>query len=234
SPDPADHLLGLELEAVLRGFDPDPRVRSGGGLRATLDGEARRLSASSALHARAWWALGLLAARLEDTTAVRAARATLGAAESAGPLGRLLDAALAEPHDPALALRLLPVIPTLDQEADYADPLEDAVLHLLRAEAQVRLDSLGEAARTLRWHEHTQISGHLTLAPQPGELAWALGTLARWKRAQVLAASGAASAERCAVNRGVARLWAGGDPPFRARADSAARALAALQCAATP
>jgi hypothetical protein len=41
-------------------------------------------------------------------------------------------------------------------------------------------------------------------------------------------------AEWCSVNRAVARLWAKGDPIFRARADTAARVAASASCLALP
>jgi len=233
SPDPAYRLLALELEAVLRAFDPDLRVRTSGNLRNELAAQAR-FAANPKLRQRALWAQGLLAVRSDDSVHVILARDGLRDEAEPGPLGRILEAAALGRRDPRRALGLLPVVPTLDLEADYADLLEDAVVHLLTAEWQQRLDSLADASRTLRWHEHTQLSGHLRGAPQAGEMAWALGTLVRWKRAGILAAIGSSGAERCSVNRAVARLWADADDPFRARADSARKALAASGCPAAP
>ncbi|HEY9383713.1 MAG TPA: hypothetical protein VIP80_09355, partial [Gemmatimonadales bacterium] len=232
SHDPSYQLLALELEAVLRAFDSDSAVRSGGDLRVQLAGQARRLAANPKLHQRALWALGLLALQNGDSANLASVRA--GLRDAPEPLGRILDAASLGRKAPRRALALLPGIPALDQETEYADLLEDAVAHLLRAEWQERLDSLAQSSRTLRWHEHTQISGHLVGAPQAGEMAWALGTLARWKRAKLLAAIGDDGAEWCSVNRGVARLWADADPPFRPRADSALKALAAPACVVAP
>lgn len=235
SADPSYRLLALELEAVLRSFDPDSGASDAGSLREELTSQVRSLAADPALRRRASWALGLMAAASGDQAAFALARNGLRDEPEPAPLGKILDAALLGRKDFRRALGLLLPVPTLDQEgAEYVDPLEDAVVHLLRAEWQGRGEDLSQASRTLRWHEHSQISGHLTGPPQPGEMAWALGTLARWKRAKLLSALGDEGAEWCSVNRGIARLWADGDPPFRARADSARRALAVPACAASP
>jgi hypothetical protein len=105
----------------------------------------------------------------------------------------------------------------------------------LRAAFQEQLESRPEALRTLRWHEHSQIGGHLTGEPQAGELAWAVGTLARWKRGELLTAMGVNdNAEWCSLNRGIARLWAAGDSVFRARAATAKHAADSAPCGTAP
>lgn len=225
-------LLALELEAVLRSLDPDSALMHGSDLPADLARVAAR-TAEPQLRRRATWALGLLAARRGDRAAVAAARTPLGDEPPPGMLGRILDAAAAGRADPSGALALLPAIPSLAAELEYPDPLADAVVRLLRADWLQRTERRPEALRTLRWHEHSQILGHLTGPPQAGELAWALGTLARWKRREVLAAMGEENAEWCRVNRAIARIWAGGAPVFQTRAGLARQAARSAACAAT-
>jgi hypothetical protein len=231
---PSYALLALELEAVLRSFDPGWAGSDSTDILGALSLSRKQVADDPALRRRATWVIGLLAARSGDTADVASARRALAAEAAPADLGRILEAAAAGRTQPAQGLRLLPAIPELDRELEYPDPLEDAVVHLLRAEWQERLESLAEARRTLRWHEHSQMSSLLMGPPQAGELAWALGTLVRWKRAKVLAALGDDGAEWCSVNRGVARLWAEADPPFRARADSARAVLASPACSAAP
>jgi protein kinase-like protein len=232
--DPAYALLALELEAALRGFDPDPAVRDAGSLRDALRAQVRQLAADPLLRRRASWALGLLAAENGDTAALALAQSQLRDEPEPAPLRSILEAAVLGRKDARRGLLALPSIPPLDQEIEYSDPLEDAVVRLLKADWLRREDSLSQASRTLRWHEHTQISGHLNGLPQAGELAWALGTLAQWKRAGLLSEMDDRGAEWCSVNRSVARLWAGGDASFRVRAESAQKALASPACAAAP
>ena len=59
--------------------------------------------------------------------------------------------------------------------------------------------------------------------------ALSIAPLAQWRLARLLARTGS-RADVCRAYRGVARLWAAGEPRYRARADSAARRLRALEC----
>ena len=224
-------LLALELEVMLRIFDADSGVARAPELREALAEAERRLAADPPLRRRVLWAEGVLAVQSGAQPEFEAARRKLESDSGAGVLLQLLAAAQMGRNDPARALGLLPRIAELDAETEYADPFEDAVTHLLRASWQQRLNQLAEAARTLRWHEHAQLSGHLTGGPQAGELAWALGTLVRWRRAGILESMGSRDAEYCQVNRGVARLWADGAAPYRARADTARQRLRSAGCA---
>jgi hypothetical protein len=65
-------------------------------------------------------------------------------------------------------------------------------------------------------------------------VAWALGTLVRWRRARLLDAAGQTGAELCATYGAVARLWRNGADPYAARADTARQKFAALGCGAPP
>ena len=101
---------------------------------------------------------------------------------------------------------------------------------LLRASWYEATGNDAGARRELRWHEHTDLVGYPVGAPQAGEVDWAFGTLARWRRAQTLERIGERGAEVCATYRAVDRHWRGGDPLFVARADTAALRADALHC----
>jgi serine/threonine protein kinase len=226
---PAYPLLAYELEALLRTFDPEPAVRvSPEGLRRALDRYLVPRAFARELRERAAWASGLVAIRSGDTLRARIARETLG--PGADPLRALLAAAdLAERGDAAGALGVLPAMPALDTPGESPDPLLDAAVRLLRAELLGRQgDHAGERSALL-WYQHLQTIGRGTGRPQPGEIGWAAGTLARWRLAGQSVSTGTAK-ERCAAWAAVARNWATGDPPFRARADSAGRAASRPDC----
>jgi hypothetical protein len=224
APDPALPLLAHELEAVLRAFDPDLAVRrQSEPVRAALD---RHLS-NPRLRVRAAWASGLLAIRSGDSQRVRLAREIVAPGT---PLRELLEAAaLGEGGDPAGAIRRLPVMPPLDSLGEIADPLLDAAVRLLRAEQLGRLGDRAGERSALLWHQHLQTVGHGTGPPRPGEIGWAVGTLARWRLAELGASTGTEQ-ERCAAWAAVARHWSGADSPFGSRADSARRAATGPDC----
>ena len=220
-------LLALELEVVLRCFDPDPLLCADPGLVRAL--QARLSSQPSSTSAA--WALGLLAVRSRQPALAAIARRALAGAPPA--LVAALDAAerLAA-GDAAGARQRLPTLPPLEDEGSYDDPLLDAVVRLLRSEAALRQQHAPESADVLLWQEHVQLSGHLSGDPQAGEMAWALGTLLRWRRAALLETVDPGTVEHCSLYLGVARLWHGAPAPFGARADSAAAAARRLGCVA--
>jgi serine/threonine protein kinase/tetratricopeptide (TPR) repeat protein len=224
APDPALPLLAHELEAVLRAFDPDPAVRrQSEPVRAALD---RHLS-NPRLRVRAAWASGLLAIRSGDSQRVRLAREIVAPGT---PLREVLEAAaLGEGGDPAGAIRRLPVMPPLDSLGEIADPLLDAVVRLLRAEQLGRLGDRAGERSALLWHQHLQTVGHGFGPPRPGEIGWAVGTLARWRLAELGVSTGTEQ-ERCAAWAAVARHWSGAGSPFGSRADSARRAATGPDC----
>jgi hypothetical protein len=218
-------LLALELEAVLRAFDPEATVRRAPALMAALD--SARGTLQSGVVMRAAFASGLLAIRSGDTARAGAATATLTRGPSS--LHALLRAAaLGEAGDARGALMALPRLPPLDEVSRHESPVADAVSRLLRAEQYGRLNQHDSAQRTLRWYEHLQTVHHGTGDPAPGEIGWAVGTLVRWRIAHV---PGASSRERCSAFGAVARHWRLGMAPFSGRADSAVRARKALACA---
>ena len=233
-PDPSYHVLALELEALLRSFDPDSTGVGSADVALELQRVGTLLRAGSALSRRIAWATGLLAARAGDPAGVAAARTALREESPPGTLTAILNAAAIGRDNPARALELVPTIPGLQEEPDYPDPVTDAVVHLLRAEWLQRSGKPAEALEVLRWHEHSQISGHLSGVPQAGELAWALGTLARWKRHELLATLGTRDVEWCSVSRAIARLWADGEVVFQTRARQARQDAASPTCRQGP
>src|SRR2546425_1033451 len=113
------------------------------------------------------------------------------------------------------------------------DPFFRAVLHLSRAGWYERVGQLGNAQAELMWHENSDLFGYPTGDPQPAEVDWAFGPLAEWRRGALLDRAGGRRKDACRAYRTVARLWGPGEPRYRARADSAARRLAALGCGVT-
>jgi len=109
------------------------------------------------------------------------------------------------------------------------DPFFRTVLHMLRADWATTVGRSHDAARELLWYQNNDVSGYLTRDPQVGDVDWAFGTIARWRRAPLLEKVDRRE-EACHAYRDVARLWSQGDPAYRARADSATRRLAALGC----
>jgi hypothetical protein len=227
--DPTYPLLAYELEALLRAFDPEPAVRTvPAELRRALDRYLVPAAFPRKLLERAAWASGLLAIRSGDSLGARTARETLGPGHE-GLRALLAAADLGERGDAAAALGLLPAMPPLDTPGEPLDPLLDAAVRLLRAELLgQRGDHAGERSALL-WYQHLQTIGHGIGLPQPGEIGWAAGTLARWRLARQGVSTGTAR-ERCAAWAAVARNWSNGDPPFKTRADSAGQAVTGPDC----
>ena len=218
--DPDFDLLGLEIDAVLRMFDPDSGAPVWPDLMNRLGLFARRAPAS--LRARASWMSALLARRF----GVERPPIETGAPPSLTALLRAYDTALAGRYRDALVqsdgLTELPA-------AWVGDPCYRTVLHLLRAEWRERMGEPHDADLELVWYESSDGISLPTGAPQPMELDWAFATLARWRRARL----GESPAAGCDEWREVARLWADGEPAYAARADSA-RKTVARTCPARP
>ncbi len=220
--DPALLLLAEETEALLVALDADPGVAAAPDLIALLEREFSLGTGPSALRWRAAWARGLLAFHAGDSSGLAAARGALRNEPAPARLGGLLSAAgLALRGDVRAALAALPNLPVMDPRFPYADPLEDAASHFLRARWLAAAGDSAAARRLLRWHEHLQLEGFATGDPEVGELAWAFGTLARWQRALLLGGEAGAGAELCSLYSAVARHWSHGAPTYAVRADSA-------------
>ena len=228
-------LTGPELEATLLLFGPDAPSASSEWLRASaaLVGAAESRTLPAATRRRAAWLLMLVARQLgaPDTGHYR----TLLAGEPLPrPITRLLAADWLARHgrfDEALTtsdtLTQLEA-PALSGSASV-DPFFRTVLHMLRADWATAVGRSHDAARELLWYQNNDVSGYLTRDPQVGDVDWAFGTIARWRRAPLLEKVDRRE-EACHAYRDVARLWSQGDPAYRAHADSATRRLAALGC----
>ena len=106
------------------------------------------------------------------------------------------------------------------------------MLHLSRAEWFERAGQLANGHAELIWHENSDVFRYPTGDPQAAEVDWAFAPLAEWRLARLVERSPGSSEEACRAYRTVARLWADGEPRYRARADTAAQRLAALRCEA--
>jgi hypothetical protein len=239
--DPSLPLYVLELEGALVVFDPDTAVHPAPELIPALERYTDPGAEASGLRRRAAWMLALLAVRSRNAEETMRLDALLADEPPSGTLRAEVETfgALVR-GDTAGAGRALARLPpsafTLDNESPVADdiPVADAALRLLRAEYLARTGRTREAREELRWTEHLQLYGYPTGGPQSGEAAWALGTLVRWRRASLLDTEGQQGAELCATYAAVARLWAGGEPPYAARGRFARDRLTAHRCAPQP
>ena len=216
--------FGLELEAALAVVDPLQPVADRDVMRR-LQAWTSNKSAPELLRHRAVWMSALLARRQP----ARSAAPALPPPPS--PLAQLLAGdSLATAGRPGAALMLTDATDG-DLAARRVDPFFRAVLRLRRAEWLARTGDLEGARRELVWHEHTDLVGLPTGLPQAAEIDWAFGTLARWRVARLLDGR-TDQDEVCRAYSAVERLWAEGEPPYRARADTARARRRALACSA--
>jgi serine/threonine protein kinase len=117
----------------------------------------------------------------------------------------------------------------VDSTARAGDPFFRTLARMLRAEQRAERGDIVGARRELFWFEHTDLVGVPTGMPQAAEVDWAFGTLARWRLAELLAGHGGGT-EACSAFRAVVRLWSGGEPLYRERADMARQHLQRLGC----
>ena len=110
------------------------------------------------------------------------------------------------------------------------DPFFRTVLHFLMADWYEAEGNRQKAVEELRWHEAVDQWDRPTMDPVVQEVDWAFGTLARWKRAQLLHRQGDTRGEVCSSFEAVARLWARGDPQYESRADTARQKLIEIGC----
>jgi hypothetical protein len=224
-------LYALELEAVLTLADPDDSVPADPGLLAGLRTYATIGSESDSLAERATWMLALLSVRAGDFAEAATYRGRLSAGTLRSTLRDEVDILAFLAHgDTARADSLLQRLPRSNIARMAAVPAEDALRRLLHSSWLERTGAGRQAEAELRWPEHLQVIGFATGDPQPGEAAWALGTVLRWRRARMLDARGAADPELYANYLAVARLWSGGEPRFAVRAGTARRRAAELKC----
>lgn len=187
---------------------------------------------SPQLLRRAAWLLALVARRAGDTAAARHLRRLLDGEPAPHPFSSLLDAdAEARRGRPDVATSQSAWLLAYDSSGQAGDPFFRSILHLMRAQWDAdQLEPL-QAVRELRWHEGNDLRwvNSPDAAPEEGEMDWALGTLARWRRARLLD-SAPGDAEGCGCYAAVIRLWSGGEPRFAARADTARGRFNALKC----
>lgn len=234
--EPEWDLMDAELDAalLLLGFDTGRASDDWRRVSQALERQTESPSAPAATRRRAAWWLTLASQRFGRVDSARY-RAAFFEEPPPRPLGRLLAAdelAGRERYDEAL--RATDPLTELDASAlsgaRPVDPFFRTVLHLLRAEWATAAGRPGDAERELLWYQNNDASGFPTGDPQVGDVDWGFGTLARWRRATLLERD--RRDEACHAYRDVARLWARGDRPYRARADTAARKIAALGCEA--
>ncbi len=204
-------------------------------LSRALAEHARSRASTDATRRRAAWMLLLLArhcgAHADSAPYVRMVTGESGRRPLAGVLAA---DALARAGHVDLALAATDPLTTLpaDSLGDpvSADPLFRVVLHLLRAGWHERRHDVAGAVAELDWYENNDAWDRPGGPPQVGDMDWAFGTLARWHQAVLLEQAGETGA--CRAYAAVAGAWAGGDTPFRARADSAAQRVKQLHCGA--
>jgi tRNA A-37 threonylcarbamoyl transferase component Bud32 len=187
------------------------------------------------LRRRAAWMLALVARRAADTAAAREYRRRLDGESAPRPFSSLLDAdAEARRGRPDVAISQSAWLLAYDSSGQAGDPFFRSLLHLLRAQWYADQLQPLQAVRELRWHEANDLKTvtYSDAPPEEGEVDWAFGTLARWRRARLLDAPG--DAEGCGCYADVIRLWSGGEPRFAARADTARQRFAALRCGREP
>jgi len=232
-------LFAQELDAALLVLDANT-----GALRERWPELAKELSqfaetrsAGEGVQRRAAWAFTLAARRVpgsEDRYG-----ALLDHEPQPQPLRHLL---IADAH--ALSGRYKEALQASDALTElWADslaarepvaPFFRATLHLLRADWFLRLGNPQGARAELLWHQNLdEERGWLTRDPQVGEADWAFGTLAQWRLARLLDLAGDQRGAACRAYGEVVRLWSGGEPAYKARADTARARQAALGCMAS-
>jgi hypothetical protein len=187
---------------------------------------------------RAAWTLALLHRQAgEDVDADRYAE-PVGVDSGDQPLVMLLDAqrrAMIGDFDGALQLAdsLGRWERASNVTAGAVGPFFRTALHLFQAEWHLANDNFEAARRRLLWHEGWDMDGLPIDEPRVEEVDWAFGTLARWRRAEVLELMGdLGSGELCDVYRDIDRLWTDGDSVYAARAESARQHFGERGCSA--
>jgi Protein kinase domain len=232
-------VLPAELDGALLLLDPpevDAPARWAEVARDLLAHVGSRVS-SGASRRRAAWMLRLLGRRWPALPDSETYTRLLHGEPGRRPLASLLEAdALARAGRPAAALQMTDSLTPLQADSlgdpEVVDPFFRTVLHLLRADWYERRHDTDGAERELHWFENSDVFGRPSGPPQVGDIDWGFGTLARWRLARQL--DGMSDRRACALFGRVADLWAHGDARYRARADSAAARLTALQCRTVP
>ena len=229
-PDPATPVLQLELESVRRLFGIGTNADTGmGPVLTDLTEIAGASNIPVALRQRASWLTEIVTCRLPVLAAQRRPETPPGGSYPA-VLNRLLVACrLAEAGRLTEAVDSTRPLVEMSAWPIRGFPIYRTMLHLLRTDWLTRAGSGSAAVNELLWAENFD---HATLPsgdPQPMEVDWAFRPWARWRRLG-LPHSRADRQELCPIAASVDRVWRGGDAPFAALADSAARVRADLHC----
>lgn len=228
APTPALELFRAELGAAI-GMVWDARDAPAVPATVALGRFAADASFPTGLRARAAWMAGLTRCGLHPPPG--------NSGEEPAPLGgppalQVLGTACTLAAQGSLQQALDITQPLTELTAGHVpDPFFRTVLHLLRSDWWLRHGRSERAVHELYWYQNTDQDRLPTLDPQPMEIDWAFGVIARWRWATILDGTDGPVEERCRLYRDVARLWAGGEPAYAARADTARRRMAALGCA---
>lgn len=224
------NLFADELDAVLAAFDTDSaRLAAWPGLAASLAERAALSTTPTDERVRAAWMLEIAAYQLGRPEGAAVAHRVLDGEPHSNTLDRLATAIqAARRNDVNAALSLSEPLTELEADGAEPDPFFRTVLHLLRAEWYQRAAVTEGVRRELIWYQNSDVYRYPVDDPQLAEVDWAFGPFARWKIARL-----AAGEDACRASRDVARLWATGDPLYRARADSATHLRAQLGCRET-
>lgn len=182
---------------------------------------------------RAAWTLSLLQRQAGADLAADSMRELAGG--QSDPLVILLDAhRLAVDTDLAGALQLADTLKHWERARSVSDgyvgPFFRTVVHLLRADWYANSNNLLAARRQLLWHQGWDQDGFPLAEPRVEEVDWGFGTLARWRRAEVLERD---DPELCDLYDDIVRLWSKGDSVYSVRAKEARRKFGELGCEAT-
>jgi hypothetical protein len=227
-------LFAAQLEAFSMMFDEERAGLDYGevmeDLRQRSDGARSKIE-----QKRAVWTLSLLQREAGNDVAADEHRAALAGGPS-DPLVVFLDAhaqAMAGELDSALQLAntLGPWDRAEAVSEDLVGPFFRTVVHLLRAEWYKESKNPEAARQQLLWHQGSDQDGLPMAEPRVEEVDWAFGTLARWRRAEVLEQLGA-TGELCDIYDDIVRLWSNGDPVYVAHAEHARQRLGELRCTA--
>jgi serine/threonine protein kinase len=173
------------------------------------------------LAARAAWALALDARSRSDLVELNRYRAVvtqLARGDSAVERLRVFleaeELGANKQYDSALAISL-PLLST-DSAGRFGDPFARALLHLRRGEWWEKLGRPIDADREWMWYEHSDLAGDPTGDVQPVEVDWALGPIAKGRRAELGFTTGHVI-ESCAHARRVRELWSHPEPAVGAQ-----------------
>ncbi len=229
-------LFAAQLEAFLMLFDEEAAGLDRNDVVDRLQRFVHEDAASSlGLRRRAAWTLSLLYRQAGADSAADSMTELAGS--QSDPLAILLDAhRSAADDDFADALRRADPLKQWQRARSVSEalvgPFFRTVLHLLRAEWEAERSNFLAARGELLWHQGYDQAGLPLREPRVEEVDWAFGTLARWRRAEVIEQIASDDPELCHIYDDIVRLWSEGDAVHAARAETARRKLGELNCEA--